>query len=750
MNNISVPSEELFVDLFSQVFGPEKAALLYPQYSFKDIYDGQRFTDFMILNGSKRVAIEIDGEAVHNKQIVSTNKFDDDQLKQNSMISYGWDVYRWSYYKLKNKAESVVDEMKVFLGNCPRLADVHDYLPRQQADIIEKTFELREHQDQALKSLAQMRIDKKTIALICHATGTGKTVTAVLDAKAVGGRTLFLAHTKDLVVQPSKTFAELWYGKSIGYYVDGKKEKDKDIVCGSVQSVALNLDDFLETEFDYIIIDEAHHASSESYQKIIAYFKPKFLLGLTATPERADNQNILEIFQDVAHRLDIKSAVECGQLAPVRCIRVKTNIDITNVRYNGVRYNAQELENKLYVPERNKLIVDTYMNSAKGKHTVIFCVSVRHANLMADELIGRGVNARAVSGGMSLSERNEILANYELGIIEVLCACDLLNEGWDSPKTDVLIMARPTMSKTLYTQQLGRGMRLAEGKDFLMVFDFVDNAGLYNAACSLHRMLGQRKYREGGLVLAKGKDKDIDDELYRQGEKPSAIVDFPISVLDYEVINVFDWQTEAQGMVSQMEFVRTVDVQSETIEKYIRDGKIKADLEVPTSSTRVYRYFKEDSIKSYAKEYGWQIITNDIKKDLFMKYIDEMTMSYSYKPVLIKAIFASISNKGRVQLSDLVDYFIGFYSTRKSNGFIVEKANSVYCKDNYTKRDVEHNILTNPYKRFEDMNMLRHTKTLGIIEIDSHIFRKLSDNDKAEILQICDSKLAGYYNKFKK
>lgn len=560
-----VQSEELFLERFSEVFGPQKTALLYPQFQFVDIYHNTRFADFVVDSGARSVAIEIDGEAVHNKEVVSNDKFDDDQLKQNSMISYGWDVFRWSYRKLKRCPDTVKDEIQLFLGNNPRFAMISDYLPCQQGEIVVTDFKLREHQEDALNNLAKMRRENKTIALICHARGVGETVTAVLDAKAVGGRTLFLAHTKDLVVQPADTFTKLWQGKSVGFYVDGKKQKNTDIVCASIQSVALNLNDFLVNEFDYIIIDEAHHASSESYQKVISYFTPKFLLGLTATPERADQKDILDTFQSVAHKLDIQTAVETNQLVPVRCVRIKTNIDISNVRSNGVRYNAQDLESKLYVPERNNIIIETYLQYAKNRHTVIFCVSVKHAEEIANLLLRQGVAARAISGTMSTSERKEILVSYEQGKISVLCACDILNEGWDSPKTDVLFMARPTMSKVLYTQQLGRGMRIAEGKKFLMVFDFVDNANMFNTSYSLHRMFGEKKYNEGGLVLGRKEDKEQDTELYRQGERPDALIDFPITTMDYEIIDVFNWQTEAEGMKSQMEFVRMVDVQSETI-----------------------------------------------------------------------------------------------------------------------------------------------------------------------------------------
>lgn len=159
---------------------------------------------------------------------------------------------------------------------------------------------------------------------------------------------------------------------------------------------------------------------------------------------------MLELFQNVAHKMDLKTAVERGILAPIRCIRVKTNIDLSDVRINGIKYNSQDLESTLFIPERNNLIVDTYVNYVKGKKTVIFCASVDHATDIAKLLRDTGVNAEAVSGRDSVQQRERILSAYETGDIDVLCACDLLNEGWDSPHTTVLFMARPTMSKTIY------------------------------------------------------------------------------------------------------------------------------------------------------------------------------------------------------------------------------------------------------------------------------------------------------------
>ncbi len=742
-------AEDLFIELFSDTFGAEKAGYLYSQYPFYDIYQNSRFADFVLENGARRVAIEIDDEASHNKNIIAHNKFYDHLLKQNSMVHLGWDVYRFAVRQIQMQPDTVRDELRLFLGSYPHFKEIEDYLPSQRAKSVDAVnLELKEHQKAALMALNEMRRSGDTIGLLYHATGTGKTVTAVIDAKSCGGRTLFLAHTHELVEQAAETFRKLWPEVTVGRYADTVKQPNAHVVCGSIQSVALNLEKFRDDAFNYLIIDEAHHASADTYQKVLAYFKPDFILGLTATPERTDdNRIILDIFKNTAHKLDIQTAVEIGELVPVRCIRIHTNIDLTKVRFNSVQYNIRDLESKIYVPERNQLILDTWLAYVKDRRTVVFCASVRHAEQIAALFTDNGVTACAVSGGMKSSERKEYLEKFASGEIKVLCACDLLNEGWDCPQTEVLFMARPTMSRVLYTQQLGRGMRLAENKDCLMVFDFVDNASQYNMPQSLHRLFRLKDYRPGALALADQERKSAEEGLYDRGEKPDVLIDWPVGATDYELVDIFNWQEEAAGMISQMEFVRRVDVQSETIERYVREGMLVPDLAVPMSEYRTFKYFKEETIERYAEKYGWTIIDDGNRKELFMDMVRQMDMSYSYKPVLLKAILQYADDKGRVKLSDITAYFRAFYENRRASGLKVEKAKSIFAKGGYTDKDAEYNILVNPFKRFEDMQMLRHTKTLGIVEVDGAVWKHLSRDEKEEIGRVCDEKLAAYYER---
>ena len=682
-----------------------------------------------------KIAIEIDGETYHNPSKVSENKYADDLLKQNSLVYDNWKVYRWIYSQLEKQPEKVKDELITFLGSSPMFKAFEADLPVQMG----QTIELRDYQQEAIENLKKVRDDGKTIALLYHATGVGKTITAATDAKAVGGRTLFLVNALKLASQAKDTFARVWPEATLGEYTGGQKDVSQTVIFATVQSISKDLEKFSPTAFDYLIVDECHHAAANTYQKIFTYFHPKFILGLTATPERSDGEDMLELFQNVAHKMDLKTAVERGVLVPIRCIRVKTNIDLTDVRINGIKYNSQDLESKLFIPERNQLIVDTYLKYVNGKKTVIFCASVDHAAEIAKLLRDNGVNAEAVSGRDRVEIREKVLKDYETGSTDVLCACDLLNEGWDSPHTTVLFMARPTMSKTIYMQQLGRGTRRCPGKDDLLVIDFVDNANMFNMPYSLHRVLNIAKYQPMAYVLAPENKRKLDQDMLFKGEKPEAWLDVPIDVDDYEIIDLFNWQNSVKDMISQIELVRMVDVQSETVERYIKDGKIKPDLSIPFGDKRMFHYFREESIRNIAKQYGWDLITPQNMADKFMKFIETMDMSFSYKPVLLKAIYEYMDSNGRVALPDVVDYFIDFYEDRKAHGMIAEKPNSIYQKGGYTRKDVEKNVLSNPFKRFEDMRFLMRCKDVETIEVNPIIFRKLTKEDWLHIIRVWKS-----------
>lgn len=734
-------AEEKFIQLFCDVFGPGKGQYVYLQYPVVDIYGRHRTIDFAIKSAFGKVAFEIDGTTWHNPEKVSEGKYIDDLLKQNSLVYDGWKVYRWTDRQIETTPERVKDELVTFLGESPALFYIDDDMPAQNG----KVFILREHQEEALRNLCQMRNEHQTIALVQGATGSGKSAIGVLDAKSLGKRTLFLAHTNELVEQAYSNFRKLWPEVSVGMMVGKYHETDQFVICASIQSIVNKLELFRPDDFGYLIIDECHHATADIYKRVFSYFRPDFTLGLTATPERADGEDLLAIFKTMAHKLGIKEAVEEGILSPVRCIRIKTNISLQDVRINGFRYNTLDLESKVSIPSRNQLIIDTWLEYVKNKPTVVFCTSVTHADDVASAFQLKGVSAKSISGSTNTKERKRILREYEDGLISVLCACDLLNEGWDSPHTQVLFMARPTMSKTIYLQQLGRGMRTHPEKDFLMVFDFVDNAGLFNCPYSLHRLFHLSQYHPGGLVLGPKHDIHWDNELFVKGEKPEVLIDYPIHMTDYEQIDLFNWQEKTEGMLSTLELIRRINVRGKQIRKCIREGSIIPDMVVPISETRSFEYFEPSQVKSICQKFGWTEITNANRKDIFIENIRKMHMDHSYKPVFLLAFFNHMDVDGTARIEDVVDDFTDFYEERRKQGLIVEKGQSIFLSDKYSRKEAEQLLLSMPFKVYEEMGAMNHSKYIGTLQLEKQIVKRLNSEDIEEIKTACNDGIISYY-----
>ena len=194
-----------------------------------------------------------------------------------------------------------------------------------------------------------------------------------------------------------------------------------------------------------------------------------------------------------------------------------------------------------------------------------------------------------------------------------------------------------------------------------------------------------------------------------------------------------------------MELTRRVSVQSETIDRYIREGKITPDLVVPFSEHRKVYYFAKKRPAEFAKEFGWKLITPATMKDMFMDMAQTMTMSYSYKPVFIQAFLEHMSREGDARLSDVVETFTAYYENRIERGLPAEKKTCIFTKGNYTEKDVERLILNMPFKRFEDMGFMHHAKYLGTVQIDREIFKKLTQEDISELHKYCDASLKRYF-----
>lgn len=743
-SQMSSVAENLFADLFTQVFGLEKAQLLVPQFPFEDI-DGQfRFIDYALKSTLEKIAFEIDGVTWHVPDPEQIENYEDDLLRQNSLIHQGWKVFRWTDNQLARESERIKEQLILFLERIPGLLEFDEFLPRQRGEFLE----LREHQEEALHSLESLRSRQISIALLNHATGTGKTVTAILDAKRLGGKTLFVVHTRDLVNQAIDRFAELWPEATRGRFLDAVHDTEEQVIVGTIQSITRNLNLFKPNQFDYLIIDEAHHATAESYQQVLKYFQPRFTLGLTATPDRADGQSALEVFRNTAHRLSLREAVECGELVPIRCVRVDTNIDLSRVRFNEVQYNRRDIEEAILVPGRDRLIVDTYLEHVKGRKSVVFCVNVRHGESLAALFQSEDIPARSVSGRMAVQERKAILDDFARGSVRVLCACDLLNEGWDCPDVEVLFMARPTLSRVIYLQQLGRGTRKSPNKESLIVFDFVDNGTKYNVSLSLHRILGQGKYRKGGLVLGPESMLDAEDSAVARGDRPPETLPISLWATDYREIDVFNWQESVKEMVSSSDLEMELATTEGRIREAAKRGVIQADHELALGE-RTYYYFKKERKEEIRLQLNLPRVDDQTIKSLFLEFVGQMDMSASYKPVFLLAMVELVDEEGRAKLDAVATRFLQYYQNRQEQGLIVERSQVRLANpERVTLAMAREVMLSMPFRKFEQRKyILPDRQNLALIRFYPSLWRQLTSDNLRELRETCQRKLESYYDR---
>lgn len=340
--------------------------------------------------------------------------------------------------------------------------------------------EPHEVQQAALEALAETRSDGYRRGLVVLATGLGKTWLSAFDAVQMQARRiLFVAHREEILNQAAQTFLRIKPDSRIGYFMGQQRDTQVDVLCASVQTLGkeVHLERFSPQHFDYIVIDEFHHAAAPTYHRLLNYFVPQFMLGLTATPDRTDRSDILSLCDDnLVYEYPLFDGVRGQFLVPFHYYGIyDENVDYTEIPWRNGQFDPNLLANKLATLGRARHALREWEKHRQTR-TLGFCVSIKHADFMAAHFRQNGIAAAAVHGESELS-RGEALEQLNAGELSVIFSVDLFNEGVDLPAIDTVLLLRPTESKILFLQQIGRGLRHSEGtgKDKLVILDFVGN-----------------------------------------------------------------------------------------------------------------------------------------------------------------------------------------------------------------------------------------------------------------------------------
>lgn len=364
----------------------------------------------------------------------------------------------------------------------------------ERIDERQGPYDPRPWQVEALASLMRIRDAGYSRALVAVATGMGKTWLAAFDAKQLGEalqrrpRVLVIAHRAHILAQAEAAISLVLdhaFGEGMtSWYIGASSELDGDLVIASIQKLsrASGLDRLAEEHFDFVVMDEVHHAHAPSYRRVLARLNARFILGLTATPERTDGVDVASIFDDnLAYHASIGDGIAEESLVPFHYVGIKDTVDFGQIPWRNGRFAIEELEERVIRSERMDRLWLT-MEKHPADRTIVFCCSRRHALFTRDWLRGKGLQAAAVFSGGGSDSYSESLESLRRGKLQCLCVVDMFNEGLDIPAVDRVIMLRPTESKVIFLQQLGRGLRASEGKSRLLVIDFVGN----------HRIFAQR------------------------------------------------------------------------------------------------------------------------------------------------------------------------------------------------------------------------------------------------------------------
>ena len=545
-------------------------------------------------------------------------------------------------------------------------------------------YEPRGAQIEALCALEDTRAEGAKRALVQAATGVGKTYLAAFDSKSYE-RVLFVAHREEILKQAAASFRNVRNSEDYGFFTGEEKSTDKSVIFASVATLGrseyLSEKYFAPDYFQYLVIDEFHHAVNEQYQRIVKYFKPQFLLGLTATPERMDGRNIYELCDyNVPYEISLKDAINKGMLVPFHYYGIYDDTDYSGLHLIRGRYDEKEL-NETYIGNvhRHDLIYKYYCKYG-SKKALGFCCSRAHAEEMAKEFCERGIPSVAVysnANGTYSEERGKAIKKLKSGEIRVIFSVDMFNEGVDITSVDMVMFLRPTESPIVFLQQLGRGLRRSKGKEYLNVLDFIGN----------YEKAGRVRFLLTGRTLGK-------NEYYNPADR-SAFPDDCLIDFDMKLIDLF----------SEMD-KKHLKVRDQIRNEYYRVkeflGRIPSRMDLFTyMDDDIYRvaitHSKDNPFKRYLdfrKELGElsegeNILYSGIGRE-FINLIENTNMSKVYKMPVLMAFYNHGNIRSQVSEEELLDSWKEFFSTGANwkdldTGITYEKYCSISDKEHIKK-----------------------------------------------------------------
>ncbi|RGU19595.1 DEAD/DEAH box helicase family protein [Agathobacter rectalis] len=581
------------------------------------------------------------------------------------------------------------EELKKYSKNWHRPAvskdlDRYDLQDDKETSNQIPLFEPRGAQIEALCALENTRAEGARRALVQAATGVGKTYLAAFDSKNYE-RVLFVAHREEILKQAAESFKNVRDSDDYGFFNGDSKCTEKSVIFASVATLGrveyLNENYFAQDYFTYVVIDEFHHAVNEQYQRIVDYFKPKFLLGLTATPERMDGKNIYEICDyNVPYEISLKEAINKGMLVPFHYYGIFDETDYSKLHIVRGRYDEKEL-NETYIGNvRRYELIYKYYCKYGSRQALGFCCSREHAREMAKEFSKRGIPSVAVfsdASGEYTEDRNVAIRQLKQGKIRVIFSVDMFNEGVDITSVDMVMFLRPTESPIVFLQQLGRGLRKCRGKEFLTVLDFIGN---YEKAGRVRFLLSDRSNQHAGVYNPSDKSAFPDD----------CLVDFDMKLIDLfaemdrkhlklkdQIINEYFRVKELLGRrPDRMDlFTYMDDGIYEIAIAHSKDNPFKKYLE----------FLKELAELNQDEEFFYKGIGRE-----FIRLLENTSMSKVYKMPVLMAFYNHGNILMEVSKEQLLSSWKEFFSTGTNwkdldKNMTIQKYNSISDKEHLKK-----------------------------------------------------------------